>query len=67
MEKENSPRGREIKLRKNEMKLRKNEMKLRRNEMKLRRNFLTPTWKIKNVHEDIRERRESDKFPSKDM
>ena len=35
--------------------------------MKLRRNFLTPTWGMKNIHVDIRERRESDEFPRKDM
>ena len=36
VEKENSPRGR--------------EMKLRRNQMKLRRKCFAPTWRIKNSH-----------------
>ena len=37
VEKENSPRGQAIILRKNQMKLRRNQMKLRKNGMKLRR------------------------------
>ena len=42
-------------------------MKLRRNEMKLRKNQNAPTWKKKNIHVEIRERRVSDELPCKDM
>ena len=53
VENKNSPRGREIKLRRNQMKLRRNQMKLRRNQMKLRRNFLFSTWAFQNLHVEI--------------